>query len=521
MAKTRKNKRGHPPKKQQDHGVITKEININRMVSEKVEQTVVRRTLHISKELPAVYEVLSETSNIRIDALEVCKGTLMVEGVISFMITYSCAAQQRTHKYHGTIEYHDFIDAPGIDVGMTAVVNPEVKEMKTIYKKEDHGVTVEVVIKTLARIFDVQEISFVVEVPEKSKAQHQEVVINKVLGSSIGKLKKQETIKIPNSKASAKKVIMCRCTPIIQKYYSSFGAVTVNGWLNAEIHYIDTNHTPQTLHRLISFSKLLPVPEARLEYMAQINIGSSFSNVEIVSNGRLLQLSTEIDLKALILQHQQLKIIKDILNADDYELVKKEEVISETLIDVKSVEAIIKDTSDFSHIVEVEDVRVGPAVILSTTSHRDKVLIRGCIDVVVGFDSQDQRKYIQRRVYFKSIAVMRLTEIDNMRIETSPVVEFVKAVSSGGKLTINAVVNIIVRALFLQRNTIVTALKPVKSDGGLLPEDVSFFYTVKRGELVEQLAERFGTTVESIGLLNPGVEIRENINIRIPCEIIK
>ncbi|MBO8138154.1 MAG: LysM peptidoglycan-binding domain-containing protein [Desulfotomaculum sp.] len=102
-------------------------------------------------------------------------------------------------------------------------------------------------------------------------------------------------------------------------------------------------------------------------------------------------------------------------------------------------------------------------------------------------------------------------------------VEYVSAFLRGGRLTIEAILHIIVRTLVLDRYQIISNIKSLQLEPKeSFKETAAFKYVVKKGEWLKDLAERFGTSVEEILKVNPGLNVKKPVwgkTICIPCQV--
>nr|WP_238480822.1 SPOCS domain-containing protein [Desulforadius tongensis] len=477
--------------------------------------------------MPEIKKILSTKHFLNIENVEIEKGKVLYEGTITLLINYLSRAEGTNHQFYGSVFFQDFIDVPGAEKGMTAVVQPEVKNLKLMeHDKEKRIITVDVMLNTLARVNKAEEVSFVIDAPVQCKVKKEEITLNQVLSSAKGKLVKSEEVTIPALKSPVKELLGYRCVPLVQNYKLALGSITINGWLQLEITYLDSLHNRQHLQRLINFSKLLPVPEAREEYLAEVHVAAHDTEVNLLPGQSCLSVQARVDFLVHVLCPRQIKVVTavDCCTAE----VTAGELVVENLTSVKSSEAIIRDISTPAEEYtgyDVHDIRVGPVTILSADMVKDKVLMRGCADFIVEFiDTKSAgKKYIYRKVFFKSMAVVN-KDNGSARVETFPVVEFAGAELKDNQLIINAVLHVIVRTLVLNRYKVVFGVDFLNRFPNVQRETISFTYVFKKGDTLDALAERFGTTVEALVKINPGIDAQKPLwgqKIRIPCQVKK
>ncbi|MTI82097.1 MAG: DUF3794 domain-containing protein [Firmicutes bacterium] len=505
---------------------VLKRIRIKQVLAEGEEQHIVRGRINIPDGLPEINKIMSTNSFLQINNTEITNGKVVLEGSITVQINY-LSENDTVQQFVGNVPYQDFIDVSDAVSGMTAAVTAEVKNINlTNYDKKQKTITADITINALAKANDVGEISVVTSVPAQWRPKKEKIDLNQVLASQKIDLDKKEKIELSNMHPPVEKIIAYRLLPVVQHYNLAMGSVTINGWLQVEIDYLDLSNDKQHVQRFLPFNKLIPIPEARQQFMAEVNVISSGVQIEKTTGKKEFTADIHVELLVHVIKPECLEVVTEVNSCEVKASVS--EVLTENLADVKNVEAIIHEQCFIDKNLnnyKVRDVRVGPVAIVQTNMLKEKVLLRGCAEFIVELaDREDKHlKSIYRRILFKSVAVMNKA-LDGGRVDTLPMVEVVKCFFENGKLTISAVLHIIVRTLVFNKYCFVDQVKKIVPAINEKENAALFTYKLEKEDTMEKLADRFGTTIAAIKEANPDIDVYRltcGCEIFIPCQAKK
>ncbi|MEG6617151.1 SPOCS domain-containing protein [Peptococcaceae bacterium 1198_IL3148] len=497
----------------------TKTVRVKKLIGSNRERLIARYDMILPQRHPTIDKVICIKDLMHNHYAETIAGRVLIKGSITFEITYLAAGKNQHNCFWTSITYYDFIDIPETTPEMVAEINASIDSVTLIgFNKETRMLTVEVAIDNQGLVYDIEEISLITHLPADYSGDFEEITINDIVSVGKGYLTGVEEICIPLNKPPIKKIVNCNSMPLLQKYQVDLGSVTVYGWLNLSLTYLDHHDQRRYLEKLIPFKKILATPQANDQLLAETFIISHQMEYNLLSD-KCVQLKHNSAFKACVYAAQTLRVLTESNGMH----TKKSSLTCEALADLQRVDIIIKESSPVNQGLadgEIKDLKLGPINFLVKQLVNNKVLIRGYVEFLVGYTEPKLagHKYFYRKGFFKAVAEVGDVPSD-ARVELIPTVNFTKAYFNSDKLTINCQLNIIVKVLNLKQMEIVTE---ISGPDAKVAEEVSFTYVMQPGDEVETLANRFGTTVEAIYKLNQQLTPPfENKKIQIPCQIKK
>ncbi len=521
------NSRAHPKQGRTavELGAKLKKIKINRVVTEIFERTVVRGSVDVPANLPPIEKALSTSHSVNICSVETNDGQVLVEGVINIQINYQAYGKNTKEKFFAGIPYCDFIEAPNATKAMTSVVKAEVKDILLfIDDKQGRNVTLNIVLNNQVIVNKVEEITVLTDVPSGCHSDKEAVIFNEITDIAVGKLDVAEEILIPAIKPAAKQIVSYRVLPLMQNYIHDVGTVTVNGWLQLEINYLDQGGENRRLQRFIAYSIEPPVPGARPGLVSEVHFLNQYTEVKINNqSGSSFMLNFKADLLIKVFQPHEEQVITQISNCRyKFDFM---DLTFESLAEEVSGKGVILDTAALPTEMtdgKINEVRPGPVEVTTINVIGNRLLIKGYGDFLIYLGtSEGGLKYIYRRALFKT--VLRLMKpTDCFRTATYLHVDQVKTDIVDGRLKLLADIDIKVQLFKVNKCTLAAGINSVSQATDKQKSTIFFNYTLQPDDTLEKLAQRFGTTVEAILALNHNLrrgDISAHKKIKIPCEV--
>jgi LysM repeat protein len=514
------NSRGDPNECELLKDIETEIIRLKRLVASNKEQAIVRCNILLPQQMPKINKVLQIKDYMHNHYVETIFGRVLIEGSITFEVTYLSEESTKHNQFIGSATYYDFIDMREATSEMVADVKSIVESVTVIgFENENRTITVDVALNNMAQLYGFRDKTFITKLPLGYDGKFEKVTINKIVDVVKGCLKGSEEISIPSSHWPINKIIKCKSMPLLQNYEINLGSVTVYGWFKITVIYLDNKDQKQCVERFIHFSKVLAAPKAQHRLMSEAFVTAHQLEYSLLPDNLLLKYVASF--KASVYEPITLNILTD----GHYLNAKKEDIICESLADIQSVETIIRENCEINNElfdIEIKDIRVGPIKFFFKQLVNNKVLLRGYVDFLVGYtkNSDVNAKYLLKKGFFKAVVEVSNATSES-KIQLVPSVNFTKAYFKEDKLTIYCLLNIIVKVSNLKPINFVAEISSFNSRI-VAKNEVYFTYVMQFSDKLEELAARFGTTVEAINKANPQLTPPfANKRINIPCEVKK
>lgn len=139
-------------------------LKIDHVIGEDSTQVVLRDTFETPEPKPEVEKILSTTvDKVEVTEAKVLKNKVIIRGDVSIQVVYVAAlADQAVHAMHRKIPFRTFVEIPGAQEGMEVDVRAVVEFIDA--DKQGCNMTVELVLKVTARVFETMQKDVAVEI---------------------------------------------------------------------------------------------------------------------------------------------------------------------------------------------------------------------------------------------------------------------------------------------------------------------------------------------------------------------
>ncbi|MGB9904168.1 MAG: DUF3794 and LysM peptidoglycan-binding domain-containing protein [Desulfotomaculales bacterium] len=139
-------------------------LKIDHVIGEDSSQVVLRDTFETPDPKPEVRKILSTTvDRVEVTEAKVLKNKVIIRGDVSVQVVYVAALEnQAVHAMHRKIPFRTFVEIPGATEGMEVDVRAVVEFLDA--DKQGCNMTIELVLKVTARVFETMQKDVAVEV---------------------------------------------------------------------------------------------------------------------------------------------------------------------------------------------------------------------------------------------------------------------------------------------------------------------------------------------------------------------
>jgi len=504
--------------------IKTERFRVKQVVGEKTKQVAVRSRLTIPETKPPAEQILNARAQARVTQAEVIKDKVLVEGTIIVHVTYVAdVPAQSVHHVEQEIQFTEAVEIPGAEPGMDVYTEVTVEQVKAqVDQTNPRIIVITVILKLFVKVTKTVEVDVVVDAPPENHPVKKKVRVEEVIAAGESQVVVSEQVTIPAAKPDIAEVLDVLADVTITTKEVLTDKVVVEGTLTLQVIYVAAlpGQPVHHAHAQIPFTQFIEVPGAEPDMHVDVQV-----KIEDVSGRRKTARELAVDavlaLRAEVTATRELTVVVDIKGHPE---LKKIKLFLDQVIGEATQQLVLRETGRIPDqkppAQKVLDIFVHSVEVTDTEILANKVLVRGAVEVKVSYVSTaaDQPVHaFEERITF-SAAVPVPGAKPGLTVRVTVTSEFASAELVGDReVAKHIVLKLTVRVTkVVQEEVLVKAVVPPPE---CKPGEV-IEYTIQPGDTLWELAKRYGTSVEAILCLNPGLDplnLQVGMAIKIPC----
>ncbi len=521
--------------------IVCQEETVRQVIGEKAVQTVVRGKITIPKEKPPAEQVLAVRAKVEEQEIEVIPNKVVVQGKITFNVTYVADfPTQPVHHVRGQIEFAESLHIPGTQPGMDVVKQITIEKVKAeLDPKDKRQIIVTLIMRIFVKVTEAEPKQLLIDLPgAENKFVREQVKLDIVKAIGRRQVTVSDQVDIlqlfHGQKPCPKEIIDTIADVTITKREVIKDKVIVEGVLTIQVIYVADFPTQPVHHAHIEipFTEFVEVPGAKPGDMVTVQVEIEDVHARVkneceISVTAVLALQARVmeQIKKLLVVRIEDDLLACLLDADAIrkvtlfldQILNEEDQVQVTL---REVVTIPKPKPDAQKVLEafVTDVTVTETEVI-----RNKVIVRGVVTVKVTYvaDRPDQPVHaFEVEIPFTAFIEVPGAE-PGADVSVMAEAEFISAsLDTRRTVAIKLVIKVTARVTDIEQKKLFECLrpgaeivcpipvpvepKPEKPE--VKPTPTGRTYTIQPGDTFFKLAQRFGTTVQAIQAVNPGVD---------------
>jgi LysM repeat protein len=503
---------------------VTERLTVNQVVNEQTAQTVVRGTITVPDPKPDVDEILSVDKTATVKDISIVPNKVIVEGTLTLQVVYvAFEPDQSVHHMHEQINFTGYVDVPDATPDMNVKVEITVEDVSvTRSKKNARDFDVAAVLEVFAKVTETREVDVVVDVPGY-EVESERIKVDDLVGQEESQVIVSDEFEVPAEKPPVEKILDVDTKTTITDTRIVKDKVIVDGDVTIQVMYValEPSQPVHDMHQSFTFSQFVEVPGATPDMNVEVDAFVEDVDVE-TKDGFADRLTAYVvlELNARVMEHKQINVVTDVKGLTfEKTLLHIESVVGED-----SAQVVLRESFETPHpkpdVEKVLDTTTKDIKITEKKVINNKVIIRGYVDVnivyVAALDDQPVHS-MHQRLNFRTFVEIPGAE-NGMNVMVTPMVEYIKSDYESCNVHVELVMKVMVKVTESMQREVVTPETVVEPDVCVPGETIE--YTIRQGDTLFELAQRYSTTVNAIIAANPGINpqnLKVGDTITIPC----
>lgn len=485
-------------------------ITVNQVVSEARRQVVVRGTITVPDPKPDVDQIISTDKTASIKDTKLLPDKAVVEGILTLQVVYvAFEKDQPVHHFHGQIPFTSFVDLPGALPDMDVEVDVVVEDVKlTPSAKDVRKFDVTAVLEVEAKVTEAREVEVLTRVDDSMECQYDTIHVSDLVGRGTAQVIVSDQFDNPPEKPEPQKILDVDSTVTITDTRVIANKVVVDGEISLQIMYVGAvpEQSVHDMHHTIKFTDFIEVEGAEPDMDVTVRAMVEDCQVEIKGDP-YFEATCVIVLDARVTQPREVRVVINCAGVT----METMELNIEQLVGEGVSQVVVRENFEIPEPkpcpVKVINVSVEETKVTDVKVIKNKVITRGYVDIKVIYVSaeKDQAVHaVHHRLNFRTFAEIK-GAVEGMDVDVRPMVEYINAEPQNCEINVEAVIKVRVRVTETMRKEVgVDVVKPPVDV--VCPPGERIRYTIKAGDTLFELARRYGTTVQRIMELNPGID---------------
>ncbi|MEW5761825.1 MAG: SPOCS domain-containing protein [Bacillota bacterium] len=507
--------------------IKTERLKVKQVVGEKTKQVAVRSRITIPTPKPPADQVLNARAQAEVTQTEIIKDKVLVEGLITIHVTYvSTSPGQPVHHVEQELQFTEAVEIKGAEPDMDVYTEVTVEKVRAhVDETNPLVIVVTVILKLFVKVTKTVEVDVVVEAPPENQPVKKKVQVEEVIAAGEAQVVVTEQVTLPAVKPDIREVLDVLSDLTITQKEVLTDKVVVEGTLTVQVIYVSTapEQPVHHAHFQIPFTQFIEVPGAEPDM--QVDIQAKIEDVEAQrKTNRELAIDAVLSLKAEVTATREMTIVVDIKGHPE---LKKIKLFLDQVVGEATQQLVLRETGRIPETKppaqKVLDIFVHSVEVTETEILANKVIVRGAVEVKVSYvadvipPTQPVHAFEERIVFNAAVPIKGVKE--DMTVRVTVTSEHASADLVGPReVAKHVVLKVAVRVTkVLQQEVLVKAVAapPPECKPGEVIE-----YTIQPGDTLWRLAQRYGTTVNAILNLNPGIDpnnLQVGMTVKIPC----
>ncbi|NLS44879.1 MAG: DUF3794 domain-containing protein [Firmicutes bacterium] len=301
-------------------------LKVEDVIGDAHAQALVTGRLTVPFEKPDIDSVISVEAKPRLTDIEVLDGQVIVEGLIDVDVLYAAVPHAPTpsgaklpvHFFSTQLRFSQVVEVPGATAGMVAQARI-IFEAVSFTELDFRTVTVDVVLKIVAKVTVVRQLEIVTDVTSKIQVLDVEkrlLRVEDVIGEDIAQTIIKEVLKVPKEKPNIERILRIDTSVKETSWRIIDGKVIIEGVIELQTLYVaQTPEGDQPVHHMsnrVKFTLFVEIPGTYEGFTAETRVVVEHVDFELVED-RHFTVKVLVGVFAKVTEPVQLNVVVNVV----------------------------------------------------------------------------------------------------------------------------------------------------------------------------------------------------------------
>lgn len=302
-----------------------KEIDASEVIVQKKDIYRIRQEVEVPHNLPNIFSILWEETNISGVEFKTLDGKIMVQGELEVFVLYEGEGEEQLPRwYETTVPFSGNIECDGCDSGMIADIEYQIAhidvEVKPDFDGEERVIAVDVALDLMMKLYQEVKLDLIEDMYGISKDIEpvmEKTIFRNLLVRNYSKKKIEHRIKIKGSNPGMMQICHSSGSMQIENIVVESNGLVIEGSIAERVLYItnDDREPFCAVKGLIPFTHTVEVPEINMDCHYKVN-GCVEQLTAAIVNEEEIELKCIIGFQVIVFENKEENVMMDVVEKE-------------------------------------------------------------------------------------------------------------------------------------------------------------------------------------------------------------
>lgn len=483
--------------------MLAQNLQVSDILGQRNVETEVARNFRISSRQPAAARIVSVNARVEITETEMREGMVNLTGIIRTTIFYTPAGTSEVRSIRRSFQFTDRVSVSGARRGREVLAESFISDID-FELLDERSIGLEFIVLSEIEVTTRDRVSLAEEVPDVD-LRRERMRIRSNLRERTFTREISSRLRLPDEAEDIQRIV--DSDPIIRiiEITTTRQGVRVRGRVRNEVLYISSGDEVRHVSLRFPFAETFSISDVSGEIDAFVEAAIREEEVKKV-NSRRIDKQLRVEFAVLVVRDREISVPTEIRGPEGVYPVRRRVLVDrivaeeQTRFSVRERITIQTDNPDVGRVIRATGRLIGGSLFAEAAS--GGVMVEGIIDVNVLYAAGQPDQpvfYAAGEIPFSYFIDIEGVTSD---MKVYPEVEVLRSSASRiseREISVRSVLNVNMVVTERQEVQVITDISD--TPGEELPEEY-INYTVREGDTLFLIAQRYGTSVEELTAIN-------------------